>query len=154
MHFLVLNLLMWYLPSKFPLLSVDYTCSLWKMFHDCWLQPFLTCPWLSHGTNISNNSAKSSQGRGYLLVGDVSSWRCCPVWKILFVKRQKNRNCSSVSLLYQYMSNAMCYYTRRSSLTWLVLHKEENICSVMWCPVQYSQQPTSIIVLHSICFIA
>lgn len=120
------------------------------MFPDCWLQPFLTCPWLSHGTNISNNSAKVAKGRGIYwwvmyLHGDVVQY------KNIFCKKTKNRNCSSISLLYQCMSNAMCYYTRRSSLTWLVLHTEEKICSVMWCPVQYSQHPTSIIVLRSIC---
>lgn len=73
--------------------------------------------------------------------------------RIFFCKKTKNRDCSSVSLLHQCISNAMYYYTRRSSLTWLVLHIEGKICSVMWCAVQYSQHLTSITVLSFICFI-
>lgn len=47
----------------------------------------------------------------------------------------------------------MCYYTKRSSLTWVVLHTEGKICSAMWCAVQYSQHITSITVFTSTCFI-
>lgn len=124
-------------------------------FPGCCLQPVWTCPWLSHGTNISSNWAKSSQGKGYLLVGDVSSWRffLSSIRIFFFVKRQKIEIVPQFDFFINVLANAMCYYTRRSSLTWLVLHTEGKICSVMWCAVQYSQHSTSITVSSSICFI-
>lgn len=52
-----------------------------------------------------------------------------------------------------YCHNAMCYYTRRSFLLDRCYTQRTKICSVMWRAVQYSQHPTFITVLSSICFI-
>lgn len=103
------------------------SCSHFKHVHDC-----LT-------VQIFPVIGQHSQGKGYLLVGDVSSWRCfCSIYKF-FVKRKKNRECSSVWLVYQCISNAMCYYTRRSPLTWLVLHRGKNMqCYAVLCGILYS----------------
>lgn len=124
------------------------------IFSGCWLQSFLTCPQLSHGTNFSSNWAKVAKGRGIYWWVMYLHWNVFVQYKNIFLlKKTKNRDCSSVWLLCQCISIAMCYYTTRSSLTWLVLHTEGKICSVMWCAVQYSRHPTSITVLSSICFI-
>lgn len=131
----VLNPLLWYFRYRFPLLSVDCKCchflavgcSHFKHVHDC-----LT-------VQIFPVTGQSSQGKGYLLVDDVSSWRCfLSSMRIFFVKRQKIEIVPQLDLFNRCINNAMCYYTRRSSLTWLVLHTEGKICSVMWCAVQYS----------------
>lgn len=107
-----------------------------KRFRGCRLQPFLTCPWLSHGTNISRNWAKVATGRGIYwwvmyLHGDVFVQ-----YENIFCKKTKNRDCSSVWLLYRCISNAMCYYTRRSSLLldWCYTQREEYavLCGVLY----------------------
>lgn len=92
MHFLVLNLLLWYLWCKFPLLSVDYKCTLWKMLpcFECWLEPILTCPWLSHSTNISKNYYfKSSQGKGVFIGGWYIFIKLLSSMTIFFCKKTK-----------------------------------------------------------------
>lgn len=121
-------------------------------FPDCWLQPFITSPRLSDGTTFW----LTCQGKGYLLVGAVSSWRCCPVLKkekkYFFVKSQK----TELALQFYFCIDVWltsCVTLQESLLFLHWCYTQRKTYAVLWGVLYSIHIPTSISVLCSVCFI-